>query len=1186
MLRIFMWLARKLKPGKLKLGMLALAPMLLLVSFILLNVAIWWAGPWLEMSGRHPLTSVFARIVASVGLTLLCAAIWGLIQWRKLQGYQDKQEREELFRQDPIKVFEERQEAELNKVVESMYKNVKKNDPLYALPWYLVLGLENAGKTSLINRSGQNFTLSSAMRASGQKSENPYSFDWWIGDQSVLIDPDGELLTQGNHSDENDGEMERRLWKHFVEWLEKTRGRRPLNGIVLAIDVAHLATARASERKAYANLLRARLKELMETVAIELPVYVAFTKLDLLYGFEPFFKNITKEQRDDAFGFTFKLNKQQDSDAWLSEFIQDYDQFIGRLNAHLPHVTSVPMELEERNAVYSFTRQLTGLKDILGQFFRETLASDQFSMAAMVRGAYFTSVYQQGVPTNAFDDAASRRYGLSHAVNRAQHAKNSTVYFARKLFTDIIYAEAGLATDNKKVVRSKHRLMGLTIATCSIASAILIGTWQRYYSANVKHADAVLAQVSQFKSELPSDIYLASQKDILESLNNIREATLEFGFFRDKSSYWSEMGLYQGYTIGPLVEETYLNLLKTRYLPILMADVVMNLNKAETDDERLAAIRVFRMITDKKGRFKNIVMDYFARYWQQEFPGRRAIQEELAGHLDYAMDHTDLAGERARGDEPADIVMKPYDYTIAKAQAGLGTIPNEQRVYRNLKLNAQTVLGPAINLRNLVGPVFDMVFEERVMNGSGLYVPQMLTKKGFEDYFVPQMESVSELALVDSWVLGQSKSAEFSEADKQALRDKVRQLYVSDYTRTWQAALSEIDMKYFSDINDAVTVLDNITGNIEPMQRLLRTLEDNTELFAGLDGDEQAQSELLKAPKYQVASMIDKPFSDLNSMLTPVGNKPAYINEVLASVDDLKLYLKNIQTAPDIGMAALEATKARMKLVNADPIYTLKRISSGLPKPLDRMIAKLADESWYVVKQEAVKYLEVRWHKDVYNVFQQKLAGRYPFNPRARKDASLSDFEAFFAPNGTLDSFYKDQLKIFLDEHMAISDDESGQSVVKQEVLDEIEQAKHIQEAFFNRKGVLDVSFSVEPLRLTGNKRRSVLNVDGQFLTYSHGPRENVELIWPNTLRDSAVSKITLIPTKSNLSPRSVVIQGPWAFFRLLDQGDVVSASSTSVDYKFTVDGGDMVYRVNSEANVNPFTQRLFHSFRLSSSLY
>ncbi len=130
------------------------------------------------------------------------------------------------------------------------------------------------------------------------------------------------------------------------------------------------------------------------------------------------------------------------------------------------------------------------------------------------------------------------------------------------------------------------------------------------------------------------------------------------------------------------------------------------------------------------------------------------------------------------------------------------------------------------------------------------------------------------------------------------------------------------------------------------------------------------------------------------------------------------------------------------------------------------------------------------------------------------------------------------------------------------------------------------MSFSVEPLRLSSNKRRSVLNVDGQYVTYSHGPRDSIELIWPNTLRDSATSKLTLVPTKTNLSPRSVVIRGPWALFRLLDRGAVVSASTTSVDYQFNVDGGGMIYRVNAQAATNPFTQRLFKSFKLSRNLY
>ncbi len=176
MWKFIVGIARKLTPG-----IAAAMPILLFSTFILLNVAIWWAGPWLEIASNKPLESITARAVASSLFTLGALAVWGVWQWRKLQGFKAEQKREEQLRQDPIKAYEERQEVELNQVMVSMKENLNKRNYLYALPWYLVLGLENAGKTSLINRSGQNFVFSSVMRASGQKSENPYSFDWWIG---------------------------------------------------------------------------------------------------------------------------------------------------------------------------------------------------------------------------------------------------------------------------------------------------------------------------------------------------------------------------------------------------------------------------------------------------------------------------------------------------------------------------------------------------------------------------------------------------------------------------------------------------------------------------------------------------------------------------------------------------------------------------------------------------------------------------------------------------------------------------------------------------------------------------------------------------------------------------------------------------------------------------------------------
>ncbi|KKD61744.1 type VI secretion protein IcmF [Grimontia sp. AD028] len=1178
----------KLKSLLLKMlpAMKSALPILLVAIFVLINVAIWWAGPWLKIDESHPLEPVTARLITSVIFSLFWLAAWGFLQWRKLKGYHADQARERQLQEDPIQRYEERQEAELNQVMTALQKSLNKRNYLYALPWYLVLGPENAGKTSLINRSGQNFVFSSVMRASGKKSENPFSFDWWIGDDSVLIDPDGELLTQRATSSDGEGEMERRLWIHFVRWLEKTRSRRPLNGVVIALDVAKLATATMTERRAHANLIRARLRELMETLSTRLPVYVSLTKLDLLHGFEPFFRNYSKAEREEVMGFTFTLDSVDDLDSWLNEFDKDFGQFVERVNKMLPTALMQCFDGEDRTAMYSFSRQMAGLHDVLKQFLQDAFGSDQFSTSALVRGVYFTSVYQQGVPTNAFIDSASRRYGISHAVNTAQNAANSTTYFTQNLFNNVIYPEAGLASDNFRVAKTKRRVIMLSAVACGIASLLLIGSWHKYYLKNVKQADAVLAKVNEYENNYASEAIIDNGVDILAPLDTIRQATLEFGFFREKPKFISDLGLYQGHVIGPQVESTYLSLLENRYLPALMKVAAADVVGADDDENKLGSLRVFRMMTDNDGRYQNMVQNYFASKWQEQYEGDRETQERLMQHLDYAMEHTDLVGDRVDGQEDAERVLAPYDGLIYNAQRELSRMPIEQRVYRNLKQASTAILGSPINLATSIGPVFDVVFTERVSEANNLDIPRILTKKGFETYFIPESDSVSELALVDSWVLGQVESIDFSDEDKRVLRDKIRSLYVADYSDTWRRATNDIDVKSFPDIYNAVLVLESITGNNQPLHRLLEEVTDNTDLFPALPEGDAAKEELIKSPRYRVAAMVDNQFSSLNGLSETEPGKPIYLDEVMDAVTQLTAYMKSINDAPDVGKAALDATKARLSLNNSDPIYVLQRIASGMPQPYDIMLKKLADESWYVIRQEAIRYLEVRWAADVFNPFQSKLASRYPFNVRSSKDVALEDFEAFFAPNGILNNFYESNLRMFLEDTGEFTSEEGDKTLIRQDVLNQIDRARAIQGAFFNRKGVLDVEFTLEPIELSANKRRSVINIDGQYVEYSHGPRKNVGLVWPNTLREAAVSKITLVPVAANASPRGISIRGPWAFFRLLEQAEVVGSSSTSVDYRFNIDGGNVMYRLHSEADSNPFTASIFRGFNLSRTLY
>lgn len=51
----------------------------------------------------------------------------------------------------------------------------------------------------------------------------------------------------------------------------------------------------------------------------------------------------------------------------------------------------------------------------------------------------------------------------------------------------------------------------------------------------------------------------------------------------------------------------------------------------------------------------------------------------------------------------------------------------------------------------------------------------------------------------------------------------------------------------------------------------------------------------------------------------------------------------------------------------------------------------------------------------------------------------------------------------------------------------------------------------METVALSGNKRRSVLNLDGQLVDYAQGRNYTAHLVWPNNMREGNESKLTLV---------------------------------------------------------------------------
>src|SRR5690606_26110829 len=168
-----------------------------------------------------------------------------------------------------------------------------------ALPWYVVVGPPAAGKTTALTQSGLGFVAppgSSMAKVRGTAGTR--NCDWWFSERAILLDTAGRLAT---------GDDDREEWLTFLDTVRKFRPKRPLEGLVVALSVESLLCSTDVELEETAHALRARIDEVMSRLEMVLPIYVLFTKSDLIAGFIEFFGDLTRAQRAQTWGASFAL---------------------------------------------------------------------------------------------------------------------------------------------------------------------------------------------------------------------------------------------------------------------------------------------------------------------------------------------------------------------------------------------------------------------------------------------------------------------------------------------------------------------------------------------------------------------------------------------------------------------------------------------------------------------------------------------------------------------------------------------------------------------------------------------------------------------------------------------------------------------------------------------------------------
>ena len=110
-----------------------------------------------------------------------------------------------------------------------------------------------------------------------------------------------------------------------------------------------------------------------------------------------------------------------------------------------------------------------------------------------------------------------------------------------------------------------------------------------------------------------------------------------------------------------------------------------------------------------------------------------------------------------------------------------------------------------------------------------------------------------------------------------------------------------------------------------------------------------------------------------------------------------------------------------------------------------------------------------------------------------------------------------------------------------------------------------------------------VLDIDGQTLTYAHGPLRPVAMKWPGPDNSGQV-RLQFLPPLQGYSGLSK--DGPWALFRVFDEARISRTSNPTVFIiTFNIQGREAKLELQASSAVNPFQLNDLQSFRCLQNL-
>lgn len=946
---------------------LLIAALVVLALLIIIGVVYimswpWWVGIFLAL--------------CLVGLYIGFLFVRKLLQRRKEQNFvqqvieQDNSQVKAMSSAEQSQMLEiqERWKSAIDTLKRSHLK--KQGNPLYVLPWYMIMGESGSGKTTAISSARLTSPFTEAHHTSGVSGTR--NCDWWFFDKSIIID------TAGRYSIPVDQGSDRDEWQKFLSLLGKYRTSEPINGLIITVAADKLLGGEPETLAADGTQIRNRIDELMRSLGVKFPVYLLVTKCDLIQGMTKFCDALPEHTLAHPMGF---INQDLSQDV-PGFFDTAFRAIAGRLKSIRLYLLNLSEAGRKNSSVVMFPDEFQSLRPGLEAFVKTAFQANSYQDTPLFRGIFFSSGKQEGTP---FSNLLG---GLGLISQQEVLPGTSRGLFLHDFFDKVLPMDRSLFAPTSRSLEWQLITKNLGLAAWVLIWVAFSGILSFSFVKNmaiIRDASGVIAKTPQLKGSFAMDI---------DSMDQFRQMVLRV---EQKNRNWwiPRLWLKDSLNVEIELKKRYAKQFNDRYLVDFDRDMSTSISAVTslTPDEvagqyivhLVRRINLLRASLDTKGveplKGKPLP-DYVS------VSSRQSLSPEVTKKFGNLYLHY-LAWRSDRPEATKEIALLQawLKHVLAAKGSDLRWLPDW------------------VNRSGSIQPVTLQTFwgGTRKVNEEVL-VPPAFTKKG-KDVVTSLLEEIKsaypELGIVER------ESGRFDN------------WYRSNAFASWQSfgSLFHKGEERLAGAKEWQAAAGTMATEQGAYQSLLNTMTLELQAFSASEGNPAWVQQLLQYQLLRNPGVATKSIDEGKKLAEKVGGlvgKKVEVGTQLAAVKPLQDYVAAVAAMAPATKSRPQAFQMTQQVFTEDPLASKspfylaadasQRLRASYPGSIDDTMFKLVTGPstflWNFVRKESACVLQKQWEE---KVLQDAQAAS---NPQA--------LQAIMGPEGPVWKFAKDPLGPFV----------------------------------------------------------------------------------------------------------------------------------------------------------------------------